>query len=59
MHGLKSGKALKEMRGHASYVNDVHFSPDASRVVSASSDGTVRTPHPPRAAAPTTPAKVR
>jgi len=30
------------MRGHASFVNDAHFSPDGSRVVSASSDGTVR-----------------
>lgn len=42
VHGLKSGKVLKEMRGHTSYVNGVDFSPDASKLASASSDGTVR-----------------
>ena len=42
IHGLKSGKALKEMRGHGSYVNEVAFSPDGGRLVSGSSDGTVR-----------------
>lgn len=42
MHGLKSGKALKEFRGHTSYVNSACFSPDGSRVLSASSDATVR-----------------
>lgn len=42
VHGLKSGKVLKELRGHASYVNAVECSPDASRLASASSDGTVR-----------------
>jgi len=39
VHGLKSGKSLKELRGHSSYVNGVDFSPDASRLASASSDG--------------------
>ena len=41
-HGLKSGKMLKEMRGHSSYVNDAGYSADGARVISASSDGTVR-----------------
>lgn len=42
MHGLKSGKTLKEFRGHTSFVNDVIFTSDAHSIVSASSDGTVK-----------------
>lgn len=42
VHGLKSGKMLKELRGHTSYVNHVTYSADGSSVVSASSDATVR-----------------
>lgn len=42
IHGMKSGKSLKEFRGHTSYVNDVHFMSDGHHVVSGSSDGTVR-----------------
>jgi len=42
VHGLKSGKLLKELRGHTSYVNAIEFSPDAARLASCSSDGTVR-----------------
>lgn len=42
MHGLKSGKMLKEFRGHTSYVNDAIYSADGSQVISASSDATVR-----------------
>ncbi|CAG8543022.1 9867_t:CDS:10 [Paraglomus occultum] len=42
IHGLKSGKTLKEFRGHSSFVNDAIFSYDMSRVISASSDGTVK-----------------
>lgn len=42
VHGLKSGKMLKEMRGHTSYVNDAVWSADGSSVVSAGSDATVR-----------------
>jgi len=42
IHGLKSGKTLKEFRGHSSYVNCVTFSPDGHQVLSASSDGTVK-----------------
>jgi WD40 repeat-containing protein SMU1 len=42
IHGLKSGKTLREFRGHASFVNDARYSNDGSKVVSCSSDGTVR-----------------
>lgn len=42
IHGLKSGKLLKEFRGHSSYVNDAIFTNDGSRVVTASSDCTVK-----------------
>lgn len=43
VHGLKSGKMLKEMRGHTSYVNDAAWGPDgSSTLISASSDATVR-----------------
>ncbi len=42
IHGLKSGKTLKEFRGHSSYVNDAIFTSDGGRVITASSDGTVK-----------------
>ncbi|KAJ2800591.1 hypothetical protein H4R20_004002 [Coemansia guatemalensis] len=42
IHGLKSGKMLKEFRGHTAPVNSVVFSADMSRIVSSSDDGTVR-----------------
>ena len=42
VHGLKSGRLLREMRGHTSYVNDVAFTLDGMNVVSASSDGSVK-----------------
>ncbi|KAI8388543.1 WD40 repeat-containing protein SMU1-like protein [Radiomyces spectabilis] len=42
VHGLKSGKILKEFRGHSSFVNSVLYSNDNSRILSASSDGTVK-----------------
>ena len=32
-NGLKSGKTLKEFRGHTSYVNSVMFSPDGHNVI--------------------------
>jgi WD40 repeat protein len=42
VHGLKSGKMLKEFRGHTSYVNYAIFTTDGSRVITASSDCTVK-----------------
>lgn len=42
IHGLKSGKLLKEFRGHTSFVNTATFSADAHSVISGASDGTVR-----------------
>ncbi|KAI5698553.1 hypothetical protein M8J75_008527 [Diaphorina citri] len=42
IHGLKSGKMLKEFRGHSSFVNDITFTADGHSVLSASSDGTVK-----------------
>ena len=42
IHGLKSGKTLKEFRGHSSYVNHAIFSNDGSRIITASSDCTVK-----------------
>ncbi|KAK8620674.1 hypothetical protein V6N13_067141 [Hibiscus sabdariffa] len=42
IHGLKSGKLLKEFRGHTSYVNDAIFTADGSRVITSSSDCTVK-----------------
>lgn len=42
IHGLKSGKMLKEFRGHTSYVNDATFTNDGTRVITASSDCTVK-----------------
>ncbi|EOY17409.1 Transducin family protein / WD-40 repeat family protein isoform 3 [Theobroma cacao] len=42
IHGLKSGKLLKEFRGHTSYVNDAIFTADGSRIITASSDCTVK-----------------
>ena len=41
-HGLKSGKTLKEFRGHSSYVNFAIFTVDGHNIVSASSDGTIK-----------------
>ena len=42
IHGLKSGKQLKEFRGHVSFVNEAIFSSDGHQIISASSDGTVK-----------------
>ena len=42
IHGLKSGKTLKEFRGHTSYVNSATFNKDGSNILTASSDGTIK-----------------
>ena len=43
IHGLKSGRTLKEFRGHSSFVNAATFtSSEQTHAISASSDGTIR-----------------
>ena len=42
IHGLKSGKQLKEFKGHVSFVNEAVFSADGHMIISGSSDGTVK-----------------
>ncbi|KAF6024022.1 SMU1 [Bugula neritina] len=42
IHGLKSGKLLKEFKGHMSFVNDVSFTQDNHHILSGSSDGTIK-----------------
>ena len=42
IHGLKSGKCIKEFRRHSSFVNEVTFTADNHSVLSASSDGTIK-----------------
>jgi len=42
IHGLKSGRMLKEFRGHSSFVNTVLYSEDCSQILTGSSDGTVK-----------------
>ena len=37
VHGIKSGKTLKEFRGHKSYVNSAAYTKDSSKVITASS----------------------
>lgn len=33
VHGLKSGRTLKEFRGHTSFVNDAVFSPEGHNII--------------------------
>lgn len=33
MHGLKSGKLIKEFVGHTSFVNDAQFSSDTHNIL--------------------------
>ena len=47
IHGLKSGRTLKEFRGHTSFVNNAIYTQDAHHLISASSDGTVKVLLPP------------
>ena len=39
---MRAGKVLKEFRGHASFVNCVAFTHDGARLITGSSDGTVK-----------------
>ena len=42
IHGLKSGKTLKEFRGHSSFVNCALFSKDGNSIFTGSSDGSLK-----------------
>ena len=42
VHGLLSGKLLKEFRGHTSYVNTAVYNATGHRVLTGSSDGTMK-----------------
>lgn len=42
IHELRSGKTLKELTGHLSFVNDAFFTHDGLHIISASADGTVK-----------------
>ncbi|XP_030644043.1 WD40 repeat-containing protein SMU1 [Chanos chanos] len=42
VHDLKSGKVLKEFRGHTSHVNDAIFMHNDDYIISGSADGTVK-----------------
>ena len=42
LNGMNSGKMLKVYRGHTSFVNAATFTYDNSKVISGSSDGTVK-----------------
>ena len=42
VHGLKSGKLLKEFRGHTSYVNYAMYTPDGTQVRSQKDTGPFR-----------------
>ncbi|KAI3413873.1 Serine/threonine-protein kinase smu1 [Globodera pallida] len=42
VHGMKSGKCLKELRGHNSYVTDAKYTEDCHQCVSGCADGTVK-----------------
>ncbi len=42
VHGLKSSKLLKELRGHASFVNCAAYTADEAGIITAGADGTLR-----------------
>ncbi|KAI6203116.1 WD40 repeat-containing protein SMU1 [Aphelenchoides besseyi] len=42
VHGMKSGKCLKELRGHQSFVMDVRYTEDGRQCLSGSVDGTLK-----------------
>jgi WD40 repeat-containing protein SMU1 len=42
IHGLKSGKMIKEFRGHTAYVTQAIFDAEGHRVISGDADGLVK-----------------
>ncbi len=42
IHGTRSGKLLKEFRGHSSFVNSALYADGDAKIVSGSSDGSVK-----------------
>lgn len=42
LHDIRNGKLLTEFKGHTSFVNDVLFSTDNTKVISGSSDGSIK-----------------
>ena len=40
--GIKSGKILREFKGHLNYVNDLLISDDGTKLVSGASDGSIK-----------------
>lgn len=42
VHGLKSGKTLKEFKGHSSFANSAAYIPDTHTILSCSSDGCIK-----------------
>ncbi len=57
MHGLMSGKVLKEFRGHSAFVNHAVYSPDGALVVTAGSEGVIKVPSPAPRSPPPIPAR--
>ena len=42
LHDVRNGKLINEFKGHTSFVNNVLFSTDGSKVISGSSDGSIK-----------------
>ena len=43
---MKSGKTLKEFRGHTSFVSEATYTKDGLHIISASSDGIIKVQRP-------------
>ncbi|KAI8082880.1 WD40-repeat-containing domain protein [Halteromyces radiatus] len=42
IHSIKSGKLIKEFKGHTSFINSIMYINNDSNILSASSDGTIK-----------------